>query len=76
MPESSLIEGLKFMVVGMGVVFCFLWLMVGAMSAASVFFRKYEHLFPEPVAAAAPKAAQSDDVGVAIAVAAVRALKG
>jgi len=70
-------EGLRFMAVGMGVVFCFLILMVLAMQAMGAFFLKYAHLFPEPVEAPAPRAAAAKDhTAIAIAIAAVRAFKG
>jgi len=77
MPEGTILDGLRFMVVGMGVVFCFLILMVWAMQLAASFFRKFEHLFPEPQEPAKTTSmATQDDTGIAIAIAAVHALKG
>ena len=74
--EGIILDGLRYMVVGMGTVFCFLILMVLCMHAAAAFFQKFEHLFPEAKepAKSTPVLAQGD-TGIAIAIAAVHALK-
>lgn len=66
-------QGLVLLVVGMGTVFAFLILMVGAMQLSAVFFKKFAHLFPE----AAPKSSKPTPVAdfseIAVAIAAVKA---
>lgn len=55
METNLVLEGLKFMVLGMGTVFIFLVLMIVMMNIMSKIIHKY---FPEPVEApSAPKAA-------------------
>lgn len=50
--ENLVFEGFKFMLLGMGTVFSFLILMIGAMNLLSYFIHKF---FPEPI----PKAADN-----------------
>ena len=50
--ENLVFEGFKFMLLGMGTVFSFLVLMIGAMNLLSYFIHKF---FPEPI----PKVADS-----------------
>jgi len=50
--ENLVFEGFKFMLLGMGTVFSFLILMIGAMNLLSYFIHTF---FPEPL----PKAADS-----------------
>lgn len=66
-------QGLVLMVVGMGVVFAFLTLLVHAMSGSAAFFKKYAHLFHEeqPKQPGSRKAAE-DYSEIAIAIAAVK----
>lgn len=70
-----IIDGLRFMVVGMGVVFFFLTLLVAAMHCSAAFFSRYAHLFPEvePVAAKSKKREMDDSADIAIAIVAARA---
>ena len=71
-----LLEGIKLMVVGMGVVFCFLGLLVAAMRGASGICQHLAHLFPEPEPVAARSASRRDElaeVALALAAAKVRA---
>ncbi len=76
MIEGILLDGLRFMVLGMGVVFSFLTLMVLTMLMAASFFRKFDHLFPETEEKPhANPVVSGDDTEVAIAIAAVHALK-
>ena len=49
---SKVLEGFKFMALGMGTVFSFLILMIGAMNLQSYIVHKF---FPEPIAAPATK---------------------
>jgi sodium pump decarboxylase gamma subunit len=73
--EIDLMEGLRLMLVGMTTVFSFLALLVIAMLATSIFFRKFAHLFPEEVAPA-PRAtapAPQTNLDIAVAIAAVKA---
>jgi sodium pump decarboxylase gamma subunit len=41
-------EGIELMFIGMGVVFAFLLLLVGAIHLAAALFAKFGHLFPDP----------------------------
>lgn len=70
-----LLQGLEFMVAGMGVVFCFLGLMVICMYASAEVVAAYTKKFPGRTAALKSSAGQPvykhDEVAVAIA--AVRA---
>jgi sodium pump decarboxylase gamma subunit len=66
-------QGFVLLIIGMGTVFSFLILLVGAMQLSAKFFAKFAHLFPE----AAPKnkkpAPVSDFSDIAVAIAAVQA---
>lgn len=64
-------EGFELMLVGMGVVFAFLILLVGVMILSGAFFKKYAHWFPEPevVPVAPSRAKLSRDASAKIAVA-------
>ena len=66
-------QGLVLMIVGMGVVFAFLTLLVFAMGGSAAFFKKFAHLFPEeqPKQASVRKAAE-DHSEIAVAIAAVK----
>ena len=74
------------MMVGMGVVFAFLILMVACMTGVAAFFRKFSHLFPEeeaevkkasPSAGGAARGEADATAKVAVAVAAAhRARRG
>ena len=59
------------MIVGMGVVFTFLVLLVAFMSLSGAFFTRFSHLFPEskPSAAAPKPADSSEKLAVALATA-------
>ena len=66
-------QGLVLMVVGMGVVFAFLTLLVYAMSGSATFFKKFAHLFPEEKAPqSGVRKAAEDHSEIAIAIAAVK----
>ena len=66
-------EGIQLMIIGMGVVFSFLILLVLAMQASAAFFKKFGHLFPEEITAAKPTKKVQDLSDVAVAIAAVKA---
>ena len=68
-------EGLKFMVIGMSVVFAFLSLLVLAMNLSASFFTKFAHLFPEEKepTAGLQRRGGDDHADIAVAIAAVRA---
>ena len=68
-------QGLVLLVIGMATVFAFLVLLVIAMQASAVFFKKFAHLFPEEVAAT-PTAAVNPAAAIAVALAAIRAKRG
>lgn len=55
--------------VGMGVVFAFLVLLVVFMTLSGAFFQKFSHLFAEPQQPDAPAAKKADDAQAKIAVA-------
>jgi oxaloacetate decarboxylase gamma subunit len=66
METNLVIEGFKFMGLGMGTVFLFLIVMIGAMNAMSYVIHKF---FPEPQASATPSAsAQQDNKKVVAAI--------
>lgn len=67
-----LTQGLGLMVAGMVTVFIFLSVLVLAMMGQTAFFKKYAHLFPEPVAAPAKakRPAATDRSAIAAAIAA------
>ena len=68
-----IMEGLRLMVVGMAVVFCFLSLLVMAMNGSALFFKRFAHYFPE---APAPEPGKTTDYAeIAAAIAAVMAAK-
>ena len=56
--ENLVFEGFKFMALGMGTVFSFLILMIGAMNLQSYIIHKF---FPEPVAAPQKTAAKGNN---------------
>jgi oxaloacetate decarboxylase gamma subunit len=59
METNLVIEGLKFMLLGMGIVFAFLIIMIIAMNIMSSIIHKF---FPEPkVAPAEPKTQQNNN---------------
>ena len=69
--------GLLITLIGMGVVFSFLVILVFAMSIMSSVVRKLNEIFPEQVASLAPapaKKSSSNDEEIAIAIAATRVL--
>ena len=61
--ENLVFEGFKFMALGMGTVFSFLVLMIGAMNLQAYIINKF---FPEPVATP-PKASGSTNKSAKIA---------
>ena len=65
-------EGFELMLIGMGVVFCFLVLLVVCLQVMGKFFEKFSHLFPEPEppATASMLAADHPQAATAIALAA------
>ena len=66
-------QGLVLMIVGMGVVFAFLTLLVYAMSGSAAFFHKFAHLFPEETAPkSGTRKAAEDYSEIAVAIAAVQ----
>jgi oxaloacetate decarboxylase gamma subunit len=79
-------EGFELMLVGMGVVFCFLVLLVVVLNLTGAFFQKYSDKFPDPVPEAPPanggnggptRPAGDTNAKVAVALAAAyRARKG
>jgi len=72
-----LMQGLVLMVIGMATVFAFLVLMIVAMNCSAAFFKKFAHLFPEEEATPAKVASATDPaVGIAIALAAIKAKRG
>ncbi len=67
-------QGVVLMIIGMGVVFAFLSLLVFAMSASAAFFKKFSYLFPEEQPAkSAPRKNAEDLSEIAVAIAAVKA---
>lgn len=81
--DTMIGEGFELMLVGMGVVFCFLVLLVGVMTLTGWFFQKYASRFPAPEPEAprpigvAPQTAGDANAKVAAAVAAAyRVRKG
>jgi len=59
METNLILEGLKFMALGMGTVFTFLVIMIACMNIMSLIIHKF---FPEPQASATPSApAQQQD---------------
>lgn len=81
--NPALKEAFELMLVGMGVVIAFLVLLVGAMHAVGALFARFSHLFPDPVASAAPSGggrdrgtgAASSEVDAAAVVAAAAAFR-
>ena len=66
-------QGLVLMIVGMGVVFAFLTLLVAAMSGSAAFFKKFAHLFPEEKQPqSGPRKAAEDYSEIAVAIAAIK----
>ena len=69
-------EGIIIMLIGMGVVFAFLTIMVGAMTIMGRVIQKLNMLYPEPVEESKPpvrSASADDDERIAVAIAAVMA---
>jgi len=66
-----LLDGFKLMGMGMAVVFCFLALLVFAMSVSARFFRRFAHYFPEEEPPAV--GSREDLTPVAVAIASVHA---
>ena len=58
METNLVIEGFKFMGLGMGTVFVFLIIMIGSMSLMSTIIEKF---FPEPQPSAEPSASAPKD---------------
>ncbi|MDD4102196.1 MAG: OadG family transporter subunit [Kiritimatiellae bacterium] len=76
---AMLAQGLVLMFAGMGIVFIFLSLLVWVMNRAANFVPRFNHILPDPEPkkkTGASKSAASDDVMVAIALAAVKAHAG
>jgi oxaloacetate decarboxylase gamma subunit len=73
-----LMQGVTLMVIGMATVFAFLVLLIVAMNCSAGFFKKFAHLFPEPVVTPPKKAAAAADPSaeIAVALAAIRAKRG
>lgn len=71
------LDGLRLMVMGMGVVFLFLCIMILCMNLMAKILKPFAHLFePAPAAKAAPKKASQSDADIAAAaVAAVEAFR-
>ena len=70
-------QGLVLMIVGMGVVFAFLTLLVYAMSGSAAFFQKFAYLFPEEqVQKSGARKAAEDYSEIAVAIAAVKTHTG
>jgi len=66
METNLIVEGFKFMGLGMGTVFLFLVIMIASMNAMSYIVHKF---FPEPQASATPSApAQQDNKKVVAAI--------
>ena len=66
--ENLVFEGLKFMLLGMGTVFSFLILMIGAMNLQAYIIQK---LFPEPAPACSTGKTSSNSAKVAAISAAI-----
>ncbi len=76
MDNQLIFEGLKMMVVGMGMVFSFLVIMVFCMGGMSKILAPFSHLLAAPAPAAKRKPAPAvDPAAVAAAVAAMHANK-
>lgn len=70
-------QGLVLMVVGMGVVFGFLALLVYAMSGSAAFFKRFAHLFPEEqLKQPGVRKAAEDHSEIAVAIAAIKTHTG
>lgn len=70
-----LTDGLIVAALGMGIVFTFLCILIGAMNIMSLSIQWLNKICPEPVAATAPaKKASSNDEEIAVAIAAAKAL--
>ena len=71
MNGNLLTQGLVLMIAGMGVVFCFLSLLVVAMKTMAAFFRRFAHWFPEEEPAPAGTGRRPQDhAAIALAIAA------
>ncbi|MDD2455494.1 MAG: OadG family protein [Kiritimatiellae bacterium] len=76
---AILAQGLVLMLAGMGIVFCFLALLVWVMNRAANIVPRFNHILPDPEPkkkTGTANAAVNDDVMVAIAIAAVNAHAG
>lgn len=70
---DSILQGVVMMFVGMGIVYCFLILLVCILSLASKIIPKFNYILPDAEPKKKPRAAVSpagDDAAVAIAIAA------
>jgi len=65
METNLVLEGFKFMGLGMGTVFLFLIVMIISMNLMSIIIHKF---FPEPEASATPSAAPKDNKKVIAAI--------
>jgi sodium pump decarboxylase gamma subunit len=68
----ELLTGLKLMIIGMTVVFCFLALLVLAMSVSARFFKRFAHYFPEEEPSSLGPTKDLTAVAIAIAAAQTR----
>lgn len=69
-------EGLVLLAIGMGVVFAFLFIMVVAMNAMSVFIKWLNKFFPEEIEIVEKKGSKknvSEDESIAVAIAVAKA---
>ena len=66
---SKVLEGFKFMALGMGTVFSFLILMIGAMNLQSYIVHKF---FPEPIASTPSNTGKKNNAKVAAISAAIQ----
>lgn len=69
-------EGLVLLAIGMGVVFSFLFIMVLAMNAMSIFIRWLNKFFPEEIEVVEKKGSKkniSEDEAIAVAIAVAKA---
>jgi sodium pump decarboxylase gamma subunit len=69
-------QGITLMVAGMATVLLFLWIMVLIMHGTALFFRRFAHVFADPVPEQShlDQLTRDDSIDIAIAVAAIRHL--